>query len=111
MTQKNFKIKRGDLVMVMVGVEKGRTGIVKKVLLESEKIIVEGVRQVTRFIRPSQQYPEGKYRKTLPIHISNVAVVDPSTDKPVKVGYRLNEQGVKERFCKKSGTILERNFK
>lgn len=111
MTQNNFKIKRGDFVQVMVGREKGKTGTVKKVLLDREMVVVEGVREVVRFMKPSQACPEGKVSKTLPIHISNVAVLDPSTNKPARVGYRFNSEGVKERFFKKSGTVLERNFK
>ncbi|MDR3285305.1 MAG: 50S ribosomal protein L24 [Holosporales bacterium] len=111
MTKPNFKVKRGDFVQVMVGRYKGKTGTVKKVFLDEAKVIVEGVNRVVRFMRPTQACPEGKVSKTMPIHISNVALVDSSTDKPGKVEYKIGKNGKKERFFKKSGNIIERNFK
>ncbi len=103
MTQIRFKVKKGDLVEVITGKNKGRRGIVQKVLLSDARVVVEGVNQVTRHIRPSQQNPSGSITKTLPIHISNVAVVDPSLDAPAKVGYKVNQDGTKIRIFKKSG--------
>jgi large subunit ribosomal protein L24 len=111
MSTPNFKVKRGDLVRVMVGRDKGKTGVVKKVLLERSMVLVEGVRSVVRFMRPSQTCPEGRMTKNLPIHISNVAVVDQVTNEISRVGYRLNEKGEKERFSKKFGNTIDRNFK
>lgn len=107
MTQARFKIKKGDFVKVMVGRDKGKTGVVLKVLLDEAKVIVEGVRSVVRFIRPSQAHPNGKIAKSLPIHISNVALVDPESDQIGRVGYRFNEAGKKERYFKKSGRAVE----
>ena len=103
MTQIRFKVKRGDLVQVTTGKNRGRRGIVQKVLLSEARVIVEGVNQVTRHIRPSQQNPSGSVTKTLPIHISNVSVVDPSTDAAAKVGIKVNPDGTKIRVFKKSG--------
>lgn len=103
MTQLRFKIKKGDLVQVTTGKNKGRRGTVQKVLLDEARVIVEGINQVTRHIRPSQQNPNGSITKTLPIHISNVAVVDPSADAPAKVGFKVNPDGTKIRIFKKSG--------
>lgn len=103
MTQLRFKIKKGDLVQVTTGKNKGRRGKVQKVLLDEARVIVEGINQVTRHIRPSQQNPSGSITKTLPIHISNVAVLDPSTDAPAKVGFKVNPDGTKIRIFKKSG--------
>lgn len=103
MTQLRFKIKKGDLVQVTTGKNKGRRGTVQKVLLDEARVIVEGINQVTRHIRPSQQNPSGSITKTLPIHISNVAVVDPSADAPAKVGFKVNPDGTKIRIFKKSG--------
>lgn len=107
--QAKFKIKKGDLVRVMVGREKGKEGTVKQVLLKEAKVLIEGVNQVVRFIRPSQACPEGRFTKELPLAISNVAVVDPSSEKISRIGYRVNESGEKERFFKKSGKTVERN--
>lgn len=103
MTQVRFKIKKGDLVQVTTGKNKGLRGIVQKVLLSEGRVVVEGVNQVTRHIRPSQANPNGSITKTLPIHISNVATVDPTTDAPAKVGYKVNQDGSKVRVFKKSG--------
>ncbi|MDR0632665.1 MAG: 50S ribosomal protein L24 [Holosporales bacterium] len=111
MSTPSFKVKRGDLVKVMVGRDKGKTGTVTKVLLDRGMVIVEGVRSVVRFTRPSQACPEGKMAKNLPINISNVAIVDPITNEISRVGYRVNEKGEKERFSKKFGNAIERNYK
>jgi large subunit ribosomal protein L24 len=107
MTQQRFKVKRGDFVQVMAGKEKGKRGVVSKVFLDQARVLVEGVRTVVRFTRPSQANPNGKIEKNLSIHISNVAIVDPSTDKVSRVGYRFNPEGKKERFFKKSGDVAE----
>jgi large subunit ribosomal protein L24 len=105
MTQPKFKVKRGDTVQVTTGSHKGKQGIVQKVLLDEGKVIVEGVNIVTRHMRPSAVNPEGRIEKTKPIQISNVAVVDPSTNEPSKVGYRM-EDGKKVRYYKKSGNVV-----
>ena len=106
MTQPKFKIKRGDTVQVTTGRNKGQRGTVKKVLLDEAKVVVEGVNVVVRNRRPDYNHPQGSYTKEMPIHISNVSLVDPTTDKPAKVGYKLNNDGKKVRYFKKSGTVL-----
>ncbi len=105
MSQPKFRIKRGDLVMVTTGKYKGRAGTVQKILKEDEKLIVEGINVVVRNQRPTMENPEGRVQKTLPIHISNVALVDPSTNRPGKVSYRI-EGDRKVRFFKKTGEVL-----
>lgn len=107
--QAKFKIKKGDLVRVMVGREKGKEGVVKKVLLDEAKVLIEGVNQVVRFVRPNQEYPEGRFTKEVPLHISNVAVVDPSNNSVGRLGVRVNAEGKRERFFKKSKQTVERN--
>lgn len=106
MTQLKYKVKRGDTVQIMTGSHKGKTGLVKKVLLEDGKVIVEGVNVVVRHKKPDQTHPDGKVEKTLPIQISNVAVVDPNTGDTSKIGYRM-ENGKKVRFFKKSGDTVQ----
>ncbi len=105
MTQLRYKVKRGDFVEVTTGKNKGKRGKVLKVFLEDQKALVEGVNVVMRNAKPSATNPNGPFEKTLPIHISNIAVVDPSSDKPAKVGYRFNGD-VKERVFKKSGNLV-----
>lgn len=106
MTQPKFKVKRGDLVLVTTGRSKGQRGTVKKVFLDKAQVIVENVNVVVRNIKPDYRHPEGSFKKELPISISNVSLIDPSTDKPGKVGYKLDDTGRKVRYFKKSGTVL-----
>jgi large subunit ribosomal protein L24 len=105
MSQPKFRIKRGDLVVVTTGKYKGKKGTVQKVLKEDEKLIVEGVNVVIRNQKPSMDNPEGRVQKILPIHISNVALVDPSTNRAGRVSYRI-EGDRKVRFFKKTGEVL-----
>lgn len=113
------KIKKGDLVQVITGSkdERGKQGKVLEILSERNRIIVEGVNYVTKHTRVGQTQrgtkTGGLETVEAPIHISNVALVDPSTKKPTKVGHRVEEQtkdGVKRtvrvRFAKKSGKDL-----
>ncbi len=117
------KIKKGDLVQVITGAkperggDRGKQGKVLEILAERNRIIVEGVNYVTKHTRVGQTQrgtkTGGLETVEAPIHISNVALVDPSTKKPTKVGPRVEEQtkdGVKRtvrvRFAKKSGKDL-----
>lgn len=106
MTQKKFKVKRGDLVEVIAGKEKGRRGEVARVMFKTDRVVVKGVNLVTRFLKQSAQNPDGPVQKEASLHISNVSLVDPSTDKPAKVGYRMLENGTKERYFKRSGDAV-----
>ncbi len=105
MTQPKFKVKRGDIVQVMVGKNKGKQGQILKVILDDAKAIVESVNVVTRNSKPSATNPGGPIQKNLPIHISNLSLIDPSNGKPARIGYKL-EDGQKVRFFKKTGTVL-----
>ena len=117
------KIKKGDLVQVITGKkqdkggDRGKQGKVLEVLSEQNRVIVEGVNYVTKHTRVGQSQrgtkTGGIETMEAPIHISNVALVDPSTKKPTRVGFRVEEQtkdGVKRtvrvRFAKKSGKDL-----
>lgn len=106
MTQPKFKIKKGDVIQVTAGKDKGKRGTVKKVFLDIAKIIVENVNVVVRNVKPDYRHPQGAFKKELPIDISNVSLIDPSSDKPGRVGYKLDDSGKKVRFFKKSGTVL-----
>lgn len=106
MTQPKFKIRKGDTVQVIAGKDKGQRGTVKKVLLDEAKVIIENVNVVLRNIRPDYRHPEGSYKKEMPVHISNVSLIDPTTDKPAKVGHKVTDDGKKVRYFKRSGTVL-----
>ena len=106
MTQPKFKVRRNDIVQVITGKDKGKRGSVKKVLLDKAQVIVENVNVVTRHIKPDHRNSDGSVRKEMPIHISNVALVDTTTDKCGSVGFKTDENGKKVRYFKKSGAVL-----
>ena len=101
-----MRIKKGDKVVVIAGREKGKEGTVAKVLPEEEKVVITGLNMVKKHIKPNQAEPEGKItEKEAPIHVSNVALVDPKTKKATKVRYEIKD-GKKVRVAKKSSTVI-----
>ena len=101
------KIKKGDNVMIMTGKDKGKTGEVLTVLPAKERLLVRGVNIVKRHTKPSQTAPGGIIERENAIHISNVALVDPTSNKATKIGFRVLEDGRKVRFSKSSSEILD----
>lgn len=96
----------GDKVIVIAGRDKGKTGTIQKVLPESNRVVVENVNVRKKHRKPSQQTPEGSIVEIYaPIDASNVALVDPKTKKPTKIGHAI-VKGKKVRVAKKSGTVL-----
>ena len=102
-----LKIKKGDKVVVITGRDKGKTGEVKQVLPAENRVVVDGVNMVKRHTAPSAGNAGGIVEKEASIHVSNVAYVDPKTDKPTRVGYKTLEDGRKVRFAKRSGEIVD----
>lgn len=103
-----LKIKKGDKVVVITGKDKGKSGEVLKVFPTQSKVLVQGINLKTKHFKPSQALPEGgRYLKELPIHISNVQILDPRLEIGVKVGYKLLADGTKVRFSRKSNEIIE----
>ena len=87
-------IKKGDIVFVNAGDDKGKTGRVMQVLVKANRAIVEGVNIVSKHTKPSAKNPQGGIeKKEAPIHISNLNVVDPQSGKATRIGRRLNEIG------------------
>ncbi|MBC7725044.1 MAG: 50S ribosomal protein L24 [Burkholderiaceae bacterium] len=116
-------IKKGDLVQVLNGRrqdrggDRGKQGRVLEVLVERNRVIVEGINFVTKHVRVGQTQRGSKTggieQQEAPIHVSNVAIVDPKTKKPTRVGFRLEEvekdgvtKTVRIRYSKKSGEDL-----
>ncbi|MDR2454580.1 MAG: 50S ribosomal protein L24 [Bifidobacteriaceae bacterium] len=110
-------IKKGDLVQVISGKDKGKRGRVLEVLRERDRLIVEGVQRVTKHTKVGQTQRGGRTggieTVEAPIHVSNVMVVDPVTKKPTRVGHRLEQverdgrvRTVRVRYAKKSGKEL-----
>jgi len=103
-----LKIKKGDKVIVITGKDKGKTGEVTKVLVQENKVIVSGINMVKRHTKPSQESAGGIISKEMPIQISNVAYVDPKTNKPTRLGVKMDKNGRKVRFAKKSGEVVDK---
>ena len=101
------KIKKGDNVMVMTGKDKGKTGEVLSVLPVKERLLVRGVNIVKRHTKPSQTAPGGIVERESTVHVSNVALIDPTSNKATKIGFRVLEDGRKVRFSKSSSEILD----
>ena len=101
-----LKIKKGDKVVVITGRDKGKVGEVKKVLPTENRVIVDGVNMIKRHTRPSAGDPGGIVEKEASIHVSNVAYVDPKTDKPTRIGYKTLEDGRKVRFYRSNGELI-----
>ena len=100
-------VKKGDIVMVLAGDDKGKTGEVMSVYPRDSKVLVQGVNRVFKHLKPSRQHPRGgRIQKEMPIHISNVLPLDPKTSKPTRVRFATNADGVKERVAKRSGQVL-----
>ena len=86
------KIKKGDTVVILSGKEKGREGQVVKSLPKDGKVVVSGVNMIARHTKPTQADPEGGVkRREAPIHVSNVAIKDPKTGKPARVGFEVRD--------------------
>ena len=96
-------IKKGDTVCVLAGKDKGKTGVVSRVIVDKQRAVVEGLNKVQKSQKPSAQNPQGGIITVeAPIHVSNLNVVDPKTGKPTRVGYKMVD-GKKVRYAKKSG--------
>jgi len=102
-----LKIKKGDQVVVVTGKYKGVKGEVLSVNPAERRVIVQGANIVKKHQRPTQTAPGGIVEVERPMDISNVAFVDPKTEKPTRVGYKVLKGGKKVRVAKKSGETIE----
>jgi len=93
---------------VIAGRDRGRTGEVLRVVPSEQRVLVQGVNMVKRHTRQRPGETGGIVEKEAPIHVSNVAHIDPKDGKPTRVGFRLVEGGRKVRFAKRSGEIIDR---
>ena len=102
------RIKKGDQVLVITGADKGRRGEVLQVMPKDDRAVVRGVRIVKRHTKPTGVgAPGGIIEKEGPIHLSNLMLVDPKSDKPTKVGFRVLDGGRKVRVAKATGEVIE----
>ena len=99
------KIKKGDRVIVLTGKDKGRQGAVRKVMPKEGRVVVEGLNMVQRHTKPTQADPQGGIKhKAMPLHVSNVALVD-NAGKPTRVGFRIDGDK-KVRIAKTTGEVI-----
>ena len=104
---KKFHIKKGDTVIVNAGNDKGKTGKVLEVLRDKDRVLVEGVNMVSKHTKPNPKAPQGGIiKQEAGIHVSNVQLIDPASNKPTRVGYKF-EDGKKIRYAKKSGEEIK----
>ena len=102
------KIRKGDRVQVLAGRDKGKRGEVLRVMPKDERALVQGVNMVKRHQKPrGLNAPGGIVEKEASIHLSNLALVDPKSDRPTRVGFRVLEDGKKVRVAKGSGEVLD----
>jgi len=99
-------VRKGDQVMVMAGDDKGKTGVVLQVIPEKNRAVVEGVNIVKKHIKATQNQEGGIQEMEATIHLSNLAVLDPKTGEPTRVG-RREENGASVRYSKKTGNVIK----
>ncbi|HUN15703.1 MAG TPA: 50S ribosomal protein L24 [Saprospiraceae bacterium] len=101
-----LKIKKGDNVKVIAGSNKGKTGTVSLIIVDKNRAVIDGVNIVKKHTKPANNNPGGIIEMPAPIHISNLSLLDPKSNTPTRVGYRV-ENGKKVRYSKKSNEIIK----
>jgi large subunit ribosomal protein L24 len=101
-----LKVKKGDKVVVLSGKNKGARGEILQVMRDANRVVVAGVNMVKRHTKPTQTSAGGIVSKEASIHASNVALIDPKSDKATKVGYKIEKDGTKVRVARKSGAVI-----
>ncbi|HYF97300.1 MAG TPA: 50S ribosomal protein L24 [Patescibacteria group bacterium] len=103
-----IRLKKGDKIVVLSGKYKGENGIVQATRPKENKVTVEGINVVKKAVKPNKQYPQGGIIEvTKPIWASKVAIVDPVSNKPSRIGYNVSKSGEKLRVYKKSGKEIK----
>ena len=102
------RIRKGDTVMVISGVSKGLRGEVAVVMPKRDRAIVSGVNLATHHVKPTRMGdPGGIQRREAAIHMSNLMLIDPKSDQPTKVGFRILDDKRKVRVARKTGEVIE----
>lgn len=100
-------LKKGDMVKVIAGKEKGKTGKILKVIADKEKVVVEKLNFVKRHQKPDAKGKGGIVEKEGPVHISNVMLMCSKCNAGIKVGHKILEDGKKVRVCKKCNELFD----
>jgi len=102
-----MKIKKGDVVQIKIGKDKGKRGRVLKVFSKKNKIIVEGLNLVWKHVRPRREGEKGqRIQIPAPLYYSKVQLVCPKCNRPIRVGYKILAEGKKVRWCRKCHEII-----
>ncbi len=101
-----LKVKKGDRVVVITGSDKGKRGEILRVMPDEGRVLVSGVNLVKRHTKQSAKSQGGIISKEASIHVSNVSLLDPKTQKPTKVGFKILGDGTKVRVARKSGETI-----
>lgn len=102
-----MKLKTGDKVVVIAGKDKGKEGKINKVLRDENKVVVEGINIAKKHVKPNGQESGSIVEMEMPIHASNVMIVDPKTKKGTRIGHNIDKNGKKIRVSKKSNSNLD----
>jgi large subunit ribosomal protein L24 len=103
-----IRLKKGDTVVVRSGKHKGKTGKVTATHPRENKVTVEGINIVKKHVKPNMQNPQGAILSvTKPIWVSKVAVIEPTSKKPSRIGYQMSKDGKKTRIYKKTGKEIK----
>jgi large subunit ribosomal protein L24 len=107
-----IRLKKGDLVMVRLGKDKGKTGKVLAVHPRDNKVTVEGVNIVKKHQKPNREYPQGGIIDiTKPVWVSKVGIVDPTSKKPARIGFNIDKDGKKTRVYRSSSASSGKEVK
>ncbi len=108
MSKIKLKIRKGDKIVVIAGKDKGKKGTVLSVIPSKLRLVVEGVNAAICHLKPTQSNPQGgKKTKDMPIHYSNVQLLDPKVELPTRVGFKMLADGKKVRFAKRSNEVID----
>ncbi len=103
-----IKLKKGDTVIVRTGKYKGQTGTVTATHPTNNTVTVEGINIVKKHVKPNRQHPQGDIVEiTKPIDVSKVAIVEPTSKKPSKIGFKVDAKGAKTRMYKRTGKEIK----
>ena len=102
------KIRKDDEVIVLTGRDKGKRGAVLRIITKTDRVLVEGVNVTKRHVKPTQGDPQGGIvEREAPIHISNVALIDPESNRATRVRYKHLQDGRKVRVAARSGEVID----
>lgn len=103
-----IKLKKGDKVIILSGKDKGKTSTILATHPKLNKVTVEGINVAKRHIKPSKAYPQGGIvEQTMPIWVSKVAIIEPTSKKPTRIGMKVDKDGKKTRIYKSSGKEIK----